>query len=109
LIGYVADGAAGLKVLQLTSPDSQPRFYGFSPEPKPETIAHFKTNKSALALSRGLERDRAVDESGGQVAVFSRVGSGPLSKDDMRKLYIDKDGKPWFVTDELTDEQAEPK
>jgi len=27
----------------------------------------------------------------------------------MRKLYIDKDGKPWFVTDELTDEQAEPK
>lgn len=109
LIGYVADGAAGLKVLQLTSPESQPRFYGFSPEPKPETIAHFKTSKTALTLSRGLERDRAVDESGGQVAVFSRVGSGPLSKDDMRKLYIDKDGKPWFVTDELTDEQAEPK
>ncbi|MBL4682743.1 MAG: hypothetical protein JKY88_18760 [Pseudomonadales bacterium] len=109
LIGYVADGEAGLKVLQLTSPESQPRFYGFSPEPKPETIAHFKTSKPALSLSRGLERDRAVDETGGQVAVFSRVGSGPLSHEDMKKLYIDKDGKPWFVTDELTEKQAERK
>ncbi|MFT7686956.1 MAG: hypothetical protein ACI9FB_002304 [Candidatus Azotimanducaceae bacterium] len=109
LIGYVADGEAGLKVLQLTSPDSQPRFYGFSPEPKPETIAHYKTSKPALSLSRGLERDRAVDETGGQVAVFSRVGSGPLSKDDMRKLYLDKDGKPWFVTDELIEKEAERK
>ncbi len=26
LIGYVADGKNGLKVLQMTSPDSQPRF-----------------------------------------------------------------------------------
>ncbi len=39
LFGYVADGAGGLKVLQLTSPESQPKFYGFSPEPKPQLIA----------------------------------------------------------------------
>ena len=32
---YVADGRNGLKVLQLTSPDSQPNFYGFSPAPMP--------------------------------------------------------------------------
>jgi hypothetical protein len=31
----VADGKAGFKLLQLTSPDSQPNFYGFNPQPKP--------------------------------------------------------------------------
>ncbi|MBV1876902.1 MAG: hypothetical protein KUG79_04595 [Pseudomonadales bacterium] len=109
LIGYVADGVGGLKVLQLTSPESQPRYYGFSPEPKPETIAHYKTAKPALSLSRGLERDRAVDETGGQVAVFSRVGSGPLHEADMKRLYLTRDGKPWFVTDDppKVDERAE--
>ena len=35
---YIADGKNGLKVVQLTSPDAQPKFYGFSPEPKPELI-----------------------------------------------------------------------
>ncbi len=99
LFAYVADGANGLKVVQLTSPDSQPRYYGFSPEPKPEFIAEYKTAKSAISLSRGLERDRAVDESGGQVAVFSRVGAGPLSEDDMRRLYLNDDGQLWFVDD----------
>jgi len=107
LMGYVADGHAGLKVIQLTAPDTQPRFYGFSPEPKPETIAHYQTKKPVIALSRGLERDRAVDETGGQVAVFSRVGSGPLLPEDMRKLYLDDDGKPWFVNDVLKEKQAE--
>jgi hypothetical protein len=99
LMAYVADGAGGLKIIQLTSPASQPRFYGFSPEPKPAIISQFPTTRPALALSRGLERDRAVDETGGQVAVFSRVGSGPLSESDMRGLYLNDAGKPWFVTD----------
>lgn len=97
LFAYVADGAAGLKVVQLTSPDSQPKFYGFSPEPRPELIAHYATASPALSLSRGLERDRGVDESGGQVAVFGRVGSRPLNEEEMRKLYTDQDGKPWSV------------
>jgi hypothetical protein len=43
LFAYVADGRNGLKVLQLTSPDSQPNFYGFSPAPVPELIAWAKT------------------------------------------------------------------
>jgi hypothetical protein len=41
-----------LKVLQLTAPDTQPRFYGFSPEPKPQLIAWSRTRTPALALSR---------------------------------------------------------
>ncbi len=28
---YIADGKNGLKVLQLTSPESQPKFCGFGP------------------------------------------------------------------------------
>jgi hypothetical protein len=100
LFAYVADGTGGMKVLQLTSPISQPNYYGFGPDPVPQLIAARKTVHPALALSRGLERDRAVDETGGQVSVFSRVGSGPLSEEVMRKLYLDDDGKPWYVTDE---------
>ena len=61
LFAYVADGRGGLKVLQLTSPQSQAKFYGFSPEPKPELIAFYPTAKPALSLSKGLERDRGVD------------------------------------------------
>lgn len=99
LYAYVADGTAGLKVVQLMSPVSQPRYYGFSAEPNPELIATYPMKGTAISLSRGLERDRAVDESGGQVAVFSRLGSGPLSREDMHGLYLDKDGKPWFVND----------
>lgn len=97
LFAYVADGDSGLKVLQLTSPDSQPKFYGFSPEPKPELIASYPTGSPALSLSRGLERDRGVDETGGQVAVFGRLGSRPLNLEEMRRLFTDKDGKPWYV------------
>ena len=100
LYAYVADGSSGLKVVQLMSPVSQPRYYGFSAEPEPELIASYPMNGTAISLSRGLERDRAVDESGGQVSVFNRLGSGPLSKEDMHKLYLTKEGKPWFVVDE---------
>ena len=97
IFAYVADGAEGLKIVQLTSPSSQPKFYGFSPAPKPELIAHYPTKSPVLSLSRPLERDRGVDETGGQIAVFGRVGSRPLNYEEMRRMYIDKDGKPWFV------------
>jgi hypothetical protein len=101
LFAYVADGANGLKVLQLTSPESQPKFYGFSPDPKPELIARYATRRPALALSRGLERDRAVDETGHQVAIFGRIGSRPFTAEEMKVLYLNDEGKPWFVDDEV--------
>jgi hypothetical protein len=97
LFAYLADGNNGLTVLQLTAPDSQPKFYGFSPEPKPQVIAHYRTSAPALALSKGLDRDRGVDESGNEIAVFGRVGSRPLTLKEAEKLYLDAEGKPWFA------------
>jgi hypothetical protein len=101
LFAYLADGRGGLKVVQLTSPATQPNFYGFSPQPKPELIARYATRAPALSLSRPLERDRAVDESGGQVAVFGRRGSRPFTLPEMQRLFLDGDGMPWFVDDEV--------
>jgi hypothetical protein len=105
LFAYVADGINGLKVVQLTSPDTQPKFYGFSPEPVPELIAWRKTKSPAIALSKGMDRDRAVDETGGQIAVFGRLGSRPLNITEMRKLYLDENGKPWTVNNKVDDEK----
>ena len=101
LFAYVADGNNGLKVIQLTSPDSQPNLYGFSPEPKPELIAWRKTEWPALSLSKGLDRDRAVDESGNQIAILGRLGSRPFTLPEMQALYLDQKGVPWFVTDDV--------
>jgi hypothetical protein len=83
---YVADGKNGLHVVQLISANRTPGAYGFSPRPTPTWIATYKTHGPAVALSRGLDRDRAVDETGNQVAVFGRRGARPLSRDDVRKL-----------------------
>ena len=107
LFAYVADGAGGLKVVQLTAPDAQPRFYGFSPEPVPELIAWRKTDKPALSLSRGLERDRAVDETGHQIAVFGRIGSRPFTRPEMENLFL-HDGQPWFVSRNGSPDQGTP-
>ncbi|HLW23486.1 MAG TPA: hypothetical protein VKT22_03875 [Steroidobacteraceae bacterium] len=101
LFAYVADGTGGLKVIQLFSPESQPKFYGFSPEPRPQLIAHYQTARPALSLSKGLDRDRAVDETGGQIAVIGRRGAKPLTQDEVHRLYLDARGNPWFTTDQV--------
>ena len=104
LFAYIADGVNGLKVVQLTSPDLQPNFYGFSPEPNPELIAWKRTEWPAMSVSKGLDRDRAVDETGGQMAIFGRLGSRPFNYEEQRRFYLDANGNPWFVTDEVRDE-----
>jgi hypothetical protein len=108
LFAYVADGANGLKVIQLMSPESQPNFYGFSPDPKPQLIAWYPTASPALALSRGLERDRGVDETGHQIAVFGRIGSRPFTLDEMKRLYLGRNGRPFTVTDRVKTEDFVP-
>ena len=109
LFAYVADGRNGLKVLQLTSPESQPNFYGFSPAPMPEMIAWARTPTPAVALSKGIDRDRAVDETGGQMAVFGRLGSRPFTRCEMERLFFTRGPKQPGDASELTAcEQGRP-
>ncbi len=100
LFGYVADGKNGLWILQLTDPERVPAFYGFSPEVKPMVIAHRTTEGPALALSKPLDRDRAVDETGHQVSIFGRIGSRPFNLDEMQRFYLTKDKKIYRVRDQ---------
>jgi hypothetical protein len=83
----VADGRNGLRVLQLISPDTVPGAQGFSPRPNPKLIATYPTRGEAICVSRGLERDRVVDETGGQTVVFGRRGSRPFHLDEMERFY----------------------
>src|SRR5206468_9843622 len=93
---YVADGKEGLKIFQLTSPEWTPAYAGFSPRPAPRLIAHRKTRGPALAISKGLDRDRAVDESGNQVSIFNRNGARPMTLPEMQRLYL-RNGKVYTV------------
>ena len=93
---YVADGKNGLRVVQLVSPNETPGDFGFSPRPTPRLIASYKTGGPALAISKGLDRDRAVDESGNQTSVFGRRGGRPFTLEEMRRMYL-RDGKVWTV------------
>ncbi|GIW92767.1 MAG: hypothetical protein KatS3mg110_0808 [Pirellulaceae bacterium] len=97
---YVADGKNGLRVVQLTSAET-PGNDGFSPRPTPRLIATYRMRHGAEALrvSRGVDRDRAVDESGNQLSVFGRVGARPLSLEERHRMYLKPDGQLWRVSD----------
>jgi hypothetical protein len=96
---YVADGVNGLRLIQLFAPTDNPNYLGFSPTPTPRLIATYKTRGPALAVSKGVDRDRAVDESGNQLSVFNRRGSRPFNLEEMRRLYVHpKDGTFYSVT-----------
>ena len=97
---FVADGKNGLRVLQIVSPVDDPaHFSGFSPRPAPKLIATAHTKGPALAVSKGIDRDRAVDESGNQLAVFGRRGARPLNHAESQSLYL-RDGQLYTVSDE---------
>jgi len=96
---FVADGKNGLRVLQILSPwDDPAHFSGFSPRPTPKLIATARTRGPALAISKGIDRDRAVDESGNQLAVFGRRGARPLNRAESQSLYL-RGGQFYSVAD----------
>jgi hypothetical protein len=100
---FVADGKNGLRVLQILSPwDDPAHFSGFSPQPTPKLIATARTKGPALAISKGIDRDRAVDESGNQLAVFGRRGARPLNRAETQGLYL-RNGLSYTVTDEAVE------
>jgi hypothetical protein len=100
---YLADGKNGMRVVQLTGPET-PGNNGFSPRPTPELIATFKIphHGEAKAITRALDRDRAVDECGNQIGVFGRVGARPLNVKEQHKFYL-RNGQVWKVSDDPKD------
>jgi len=87
MYALVADGKNGMRVIQMISPENVPGHMGFSPVPNPKLIASYPTGSAAVSVSRGLDRDRVVDESGNQTVVFGRRGSRPFSLDEMKPFY----------------------
>jgi hypothetical protein len=65
----------------------------------PKLIANYRTRGPALAVSKGIDRDRAVDESGNQLAVFGRRGSRPFSRKEMERMYL-RDGRLFRVSND---------
>jgi hypothetical protein len=98
---FVADGKNGFRVLEIVSPWNDPaHFSGFSPRPTPKLIATARTRGPALSISKGIDRDRAADESGNQLAVFGRRGARPLNQAETRALYVHgRTGEPYTVSD----------
>jgi len=108
LFAYVADGRNGLRVVQLMSPEENPFIYGFSPTPTPKLIATFQLKGEALAISKGIDRDRAVDESGNQISVFNRRGARPFNLEEMQRLYL-RDGQVYTVTNDVPPRPRRPQ
>jgi hypothetical protein len=104
---YVADGANGLRVVQIISANDTPGAYGFSPTPTPLLVATYRTEGPALALSRGVDRDRAVDETGNQLAVFGRRGARPLNAEEQGRMFL-RSGRPYLVADEPPSRPVDP-
>ena len=100
---YLADGKNGMRVVQLTSPQT-PGNDGFAVRPTPHLIGTYEVPHEghAIAVCEGLDRDRAVDESGNQIAVFGRVGARPMNGAEQRKLYL-RNGLLWTVSNDPWD------
>jgi hypothetical protein len=71
----------------MISPNTVPGHMGFSPQPAPKLIATYHTHGPAVAVSRGLDRDRVADETGNQTVVFGRRGSRPFNLQEMKSFY----------------------
>jgi hypothetical protein len=62
-----------------------------------------------LAIAEGIDRDRAVDEAGNQLAVFGRIGARPPRREEAARMYLRTDparhhskelNTPWVVSDD---------
>jgi hypothetical protein len=102
MFALVADGKNGLRVLQMISPENVPGYMGFSPPPAPKLIATYLTKGESVTISRGLDRDRVVDESGNQTVVFGRRGARPFNEKDIASFTRKPDGSFYRVEDVTT-------
>jgi len=61
---FVADGKNGLRVLQILSPWDDPSISPALARAPLPNLSPLSYRGPALAISKGIDRDRAVDESG---------------------------------------------
>ena len=66
----------------------QSELSGLQPAAHSEADRRLTAPGPALAISKGIDRDRAVDESGNQMTVFNRRGSRPFNKQEMERMYL---------------------
>ena len=50
-------------------------------------------------------RDRVLDFLGDLRFEFGRRGARPLNTDEIRRLYLDATGEPWYVSDSATEQK----
>src|SRR5258708_8248524 len=64
-----------------------------------------------MAVPKALDRDRAVDESGNQIAVFGRRGARPFTLAEIQRTLRTDEGRGdmFTVTDEPTTEPRNQK
>ena len=93
---FVADGKNGMRVVEIFGPKTQPNFSAW-PEQAPKLIATRKMGGEALIISKGVDRDRAVDEDGNQLSVFGRRGARPFNHEEAQRLYL-RNGELYTVT-----------
>ena len=49
---YLADGANGMRIVQIFAPNDNPNYLGFSPNPTPKLIANYRTRDRRLPSQR---------------------------------------------------------
>jgi len=96
---YLADGKNGLRIVQIFAPEENANYLGFSPRATPKLISTYHTKGPALMVSKGIDRDRGVDEDGNQLTVFNRRGSRPFTRPEAERLYM-RNGQLYTVTNE---------
>ena len=107
VFAYVADGRNGLRVLEMVSANETAGAFGFSPRAVAEADCDLPHARTGAGDSKGLDRDRAVDESGNQVAVFGRRGGRPFNLEEMQRMFLRSDGKGGKVVWTVSEQDAE--
>jgi hypothetical protein len=97
-----------MKIVKLIDTDT-PGYMGFAPTPQPELVATYQGAGETVAVSRGMIRDRYVDESGDQIAVTNRMGSRPFNSEELRRILFMPDGQVLKVTNEPPSAKAQQK
>ena len=98
----VADGKKRIARHPTDLARHRPRRDGLQSTTESGLIATFPMHGEAVAVSRGLERDRVVDETGGQTVVFGRRGARPFHLSEMSPFFRHIEGGDLYRVEDVT-------